>query len=373
MIHLNKPFFTTEEYERVMDVLSGGMVSQGKKVAEFEEVIRKYVGAKYAVAFNSATTALYSALRSKVDIWDCHVAIPAFTFPAAQKCVEHFGGEMSVANIDVKKKTYNMDIDHLIKEISSRSRSTYKKIDMVIPIHQYGNTIDCTSLYNAKEEYGYDIIEDAACALGTEDKYGNKTGSKGTAVFSFHGRKIITTGEGGMLVTDNKELYENVKQMRQFGKDDNNKYKSTGLNFKMSDIAATIGIAQMKKLDNIVVNRNNIASYYKIAFNESRILKDVRYVTDIPYVDINNRDRTNNFQSYVITLGYQVKRNKVIQEMKRMGIETQVGSYDYSNGECKNSAFLAEHTLALPIYPQLCMEEFNYIIESLESAICLCV
>jgi len=356
-IPLAKPYFDETEILAVNEVLASGMVSQGKKVEEFEEQVRRYVGAKYAIALNSCTSGLYLATRSKVDLWNTRIAIPAFTFPAAQNVVKHFGGEMSIEHVDVDKKTYNINVHHL-NQITRKPRHPINMVDTIIPIHQFGLPCDMDSIEQTAQEHDMNIIEDAACALGSTYK-GEQIGKRGTAVFSFHGRKIITTGEGGMVVTDNEELYEQILEARQHGRNSHGEFMSSGLNFKMSDIHAAIGIAQMEKLDSIIAQRKEIAfKYWRKIHNPSIWTPNIDPIYS-----------QTNWQSYVVRLSPHINRDSVITKMKELGIETQIGSYDNSKGTCETSDMLAKTTIALPIWPGMTNEIIQYITDNLDVTI----
>jgi len=378
-IPLAKPFFDQAETDAITEVMASGMVSQGKKVEEFEEKVRKYVGAKYAVAVSSCTAGLYLALRDSVDLWDTEVAIPAFTFPAAQMCVKHFSGEMAVEHVDVDKNTYNIDTHDLENKVIRKNKlQSFDEVDVIIPIHQYGlpcNMDEIRRIASIGEQF---VLEDAACALGSEYK-GEKIGRRGTCVFSFHGRKICTTGEGGMVVTDDEELYEKVLEGRQFGRNKQGQFYGTGLNWKMSDIHAAIGIAQMEKLPEILSRRSFVAKTYNetlFQHTERDSLSSMRGMDiGLPsQIDYLYGDCRTNWQSYVVRLTPQMKngvipgRDLIKDRMIAKGIEVQVGSFDNSGGACKVSAELAATTLALPIYAGMYDEDVERVVTTLEEA-----
>jgi dTDP-4-amino-4,6-dideoxygalactose transaminase len=357
-IPLNSPFFDDAEERAVKEALQSGMVSQGAKVEEFEEAVRKYVGAKYAVAVSSCTAGLYLAIRNSMKLMDYDVAIPAFTFPAAQACVKHFGGEVSIEHLDVDKYTYNVDVDKLENDLGEK-----RFIDAIIPIHQFGLPCDMKRITKLADEREISVIEDAACALGSEYNR-EKIGKRGTAVFSFHGRKIITTGEGGMVVTDDEELYEKILQGRQYGKDKKGNFVGEGLNFKMSDISAAIGIAQMKKIDTIIKSRSYVAGLYDYNIT----MHNIERCRNVIKPTIGDRHTVGqNRQSYVVRLECQ-HQYYVMNKMRKAGIECQVGSYDNSNGLCTTSAMLAATTLALPIWPGMTEDDVKLVVGELERA-----
>jgi len=351
MIKLNVPYFDSNERQAVEDCLSSGMVSSGEKVEEFEEKVRRYCGAKYAVAVSSCTAGLYLVLNNKLRGYVDTLAIPAFTFPAANRICDHVNGNIWIADVDVNKNTYNMDINALGNSIA------VERLNGIAPIHQFGLPCDMDAIRRIVHENDIFVLEDAACALGSEYK-GEKIGRRGTAVFSFHGRKIITTGEGGMVVTDDEDIYKAVLQGRQFGRNRYGDFVSSGLNFKMADINAAIGLAQMEKIDKILENRRKVAQKYSIVLYGHGLTNIVK----LP--QITNCDG-HNWQSYVVRLQGN-NRDAVMMKMRAAGIEVQVGSYDNSNGKCKVSSELARTTLALPIWSAPMPEEtIEKVVEEL--------
>ena len=350
-IPLNKPCIDIQEHVAVGDVLKSGMLSQGNVVEEFEEKVRRYVGAKYAVAVSSCTAGLYLALRNKVDLWNCRVAIPAFTFPAAQCCVKHFGGEMGIEHIDVHDDTYNIDTEDLGNKLRAY-RNSIDQIDAVIPIHQFGLPCEMNEIKKIANENSAVVLEDAACAIGSTYK-GEPIGKHGTAVFSFHGRKIITTGEGGMVVTDDEELYDRIVEGRQFGRNLHGEFSGEGMNFKMSDLAAAVGCVQMEKIPEILRERAKVASIYRDLLGKNMSITLPEYIEG------------TNWQSYVVRLKDGMTRHRALLGMREEGIEVQVGSFDSSNGACSISEELSMTTLALPIWPGMTRDELETISECL--------
>lgn len=356
-VPLNKPFFSNETKELVMNVLNSGMVSQGEMVEQFEEEVRKYVGAKYALAVSSCTAGMWMVLRrmivgkNKIN----SINIPAFTFPAINECARELVRRITLTDVDLI--TYNTIPSQIFHE------------RVITPIHQFGMPCNMDAIRKTAKETESFVLEDAACALGSKYK-GKMIGSEGTAVFSFHGRKILTTGEGGMILTDDEELYERCLLMRQFGRSKTGQFEGDGLNFKMSDVAAAMGLGQMKEIETAVDMRRWWADEYRDRLMEQAIRP--------PYEGIWPDHRgvgpeyETNYQSYVVDLGdvdTGKTRDAVLHKMRANGIEAQVGSYDQSNGTCKNSARLAATTLALPIWPEMTMEDIDLVINALEEAL----
>jgi perosamine synthetase len=373
-IPLNRPYTGKEEIDAIRGVLDSGMVSSGAVVEEFEEVVRKYVGAKYAVAVSSATAGIYLALKA-YDIWK-EALVPAFTFPAAEVAVNE-AIDYGATLVDVSRGTMNSEAGNFQMEIC-KEMAHGSNVGCVIPIHQYGFPVMMNELHGVLNwHFGESkempvIIEDAACALGSEYQ-GEKIGAKGTAVFSFHGRKIVTTGEGGMVVTDNEEVYEKIREGREYGKDKKGTFSGTGLNFKLSNIAAAMGIVQMGKIDEIIWRRKNIARRYDELLS-SQIIDNYDWYNYYhpPYFGLERRYTDTNWQSYVIQF-YEKKgiptRDRIMEIMRLWGIEVQIGSYDNSEGGCPESARLARTTLALPIWPGMNYSQVENVVDALCNAI----
>ncbi len=202
-IPVAKPYFGEEEIKAVSDVIRSGWVVQGPKVAEFEEVVANYVGAKYAVAVNSCTSALYiSLLLYGVGPGD-EVIVPSFTFAATINSVLFTGAKPIL--VDINPKTYNIDPTLIESKIN-------KKTKVILPVHQIGQPVDLDAIYKLAKKYHLYVLEDAACALGSQYQ-GKKIGSFGLTCFSFHPRKAATTGEGGIITTDNLAFAQRAKRI----------------------------------------------------------------------------------------------------------------------------------------------------------------
>ena len=265
------------DIDSVIDVLKSEFITQGPKLDEFENMVRSKVGATHAVAVNSASSALHLAclaLDVGADDW---VWTSPNTFVASANCAIHCGANIDFVDID--PKTYNMSIDHL-KEKLEISRSLNKLPKVVIPVHFAGQPCDMPEIYKLSKKYGFQIIEDASHAIGA--KYNKiKVGSchhSQITIFSFHPVKIITSGEGGMLLTNNNKIFEKLKRLRTNGITSQKKFMDLknidkeqiwnyqqielGFNFRLTDIQAALGVSQLKRLDKFLNDRHEIAEYY---------------------------------------------------------------------------------------------------------------
>ncbi len=371
-IPLTIPSFGKEEEIAVAKVLRSGWVTQGPKVAEFEEEIAKYSGAKYAVATTSATTSLFLSLYMLGIGNGDEVILPSFTFIATANVAVAVGAKPIFVDID--PKTFNIDPEKIEKAIT-------KKTKAIMPVDQVGLPADLKRIVAIAKRHKLYVIEDAACGFASiYDGYqiGSYPGVHLTCL-SFHPRKSITTGEGGMILTQDKKLADRAKVLRHHGmsvsdlarhkskKIVNEKYYEVGFNFRMSDIQAAVGIEQLKRLPKFLKIRKRLADKYTKAFSSSGNIIP-------PFVPDNC---IPNWQSYVIKLknGNLAKRDKLMQKLLDSGIATRRGvmachlepAYQKMFG--KISLPITEEatntTISLPLYTSMKDSEQNYVIKKI--------
>jgi dTDP-4-amino-4,6-dideoxygalactose transaminase len=357
-IPLAKPFFNDEELEEIKKVLESGWVSQGPKVKEFEDKVAEFVGAKYAIAVTNCTCALHlSNLSLDIKKGD-EVIVADYTFPATGHSVLYCCAKPVFCDIDIK--TYNIDPEKIKNKIT-------KKTKAIIPVHTFGQTAEMDKILEIAKKNNLFVIEDAACALGAKykGKYAGTFGDIGC--FSFHARKGITTGEGGMVVTNNKKIAEKIRYLSVFGMKtawDREHYKSfmipqffdIGYNYKMSDITAAIGVAQVKKIERIIHKKQELAKYWDELLDKMDLIIK-------PHV---SKGYFHVYQSYVALIDKKVNRNKVIEKLASKGIQAQIGTYAShiqpvykSQDLCPVSRDIYDRALALPIYYTLKEEEIT--------------
>jgi perosamine synthetase len=368
-IPLAKPYFNENELNEIKKVLQSGWVSQGPKVKELENKVSTYLRVPHVISVCNCTAALHLSLLSLGISKGDEVLVADYTYPATGHSVVYCGGTPRF--IDIDTKTYNINPDLISMKIT-------KKTKAIIPVHTFGQPADMTPIMEIAQEYNLKVVEDAACAFGAKykKKFAGLIGDIGC--FSFHARKGITTGEGGMVVTRNKEIAEFIRRLSVFGMKsawDREKESHTfevpvftdiGYNYKMSDILAAVGVAQLPKLEGIIKQKQKLARYWDEKISEMDLI-------DKPYVSKNVR---HIFQSYVVLLDKHLDRNKIIWKLRKKGIQTQIGTYSSciqpvykTKHDCKNSIDIYNRAIALPMYYELNEEKIDEAVSQLKKAI----
>lgn len=390
-VSITKPCFDEEEKKAVNTVLESGWLVQGLRVAEFEQMVCKYSGAKFAKATTSCTTALHLALvASGIGPGD-EVIVPSFTFIASANAIEYTGAKPVFVDIDLD--TFNISPEKMEKYLE-QAKKKGSKVKAVMPVHLFGLCADMDAVMGLAKGYNLLVIEDAACALGSlfKSKHAGTFGDAGC--FSFHPRKPITTGEGGMLTTDNPEIAAKVQSLRDHGAAVSDlarhekggfvlpAFDIRGYNYRMTDIQGAIGVEQMKKFPWILDKRIEKAKRY------DEELKDVDWL-QTPYVP---KGYKHSYQSYVtlvrnpkfkrLTLDVIQElnqfRNKIMASLEEKGIATRQGThavhtlnyykrkYSINDADYLNPLAADRLSMTLPLYPQMTDEEQEYVIEHIK-------
>lgn len=361
-IPISKILLDQEEEREVVNVLRSGWVMQGPQVQAFEEEIAAYIGSRYAVAVSSGTAALHLALLALGIKKDDEVIVPSFSFVATANCILYVGATPVFADID--KKTFNIDPHDIEKKITQKTKA-------IIVVHQIGLSAAMDEIKQLCKRYELLLIEDAACALGAIFK-GKKVGSFGdVGCFSFHPRKSITTGEGGIITTNSAKVASMIQSLRSHGaktKNGKDYYEYLGYNFRLTDIQAAIGLMQFRKLEKILEKRDIHASFYNEAF------KNIRSIT-IPYVPPLLK---HTYQSYMITIQHPaISRDMLARALEKKGIATKKGItlihkeplYQKLIGDISlpKSENVGRNSLILPFYTQITKQEQAYIVRTVKS------
>ncbi len=369
-IPLHRPYFDSLEERAIVQVLRSGWVTQGPKVEEFEDAVCKYTGSKYAVATTSCTTALFMSLHMLGIGRGDEVIVPSLTFIATANVVVHTGAKPVFVDID--PETYNINPGKINEKITKRTRA-------IIPVDQVGLPSDLDKIYQLARKHKLFVVEDAACALGSK-YHGKRVGGFGQiSCVSFHPRKTITTGEGGMILTNNKDWADKLRILRHQGMSISDvtrhkaksiifeKYPVVGYNFRMSDLQAAVGVEQMKKLPEILERRANLAKRYTKNFLETKFIIP-------PYVP---PGYTHNWQSYVIRIrkNRKIERGDLMQKLLDVGIATRIGVMAahlekpyrmmYPKLVLPETEIAARETITIPLYFQMTEKEQDYVIEKI--------
>jgi perosamine synthetase len=359
------PSIDDREMAEIAEVLASGYLTQGAKVQQFEQLVRDVVGTRHAFATSSGTTALHLSLAALGIGPGDEVLVADFTFPASANVVVQLGAVPVL--VDVDPVTFTMDPADLARRVTPRSKA-------IMPVHTFGCSANMEAIAEVAERHGLAIVEDAACALGAT--CGEKAcGSLGaTGCFSFHPRKIITTGEGGMITTNDDALAEQIALLRSHGGVRQKywfRYEAAGFNYRLSDVLGAIGVAQMAKLPDLVARRRTRADLLRTRLQE---IADVRCPADPPW-------GTHTYQSFVVMVGESLDRDRLIDDLRSQDIETTLGTYalhdqpffqeayGYVAGQLPQSHAAFCRTVTLPLYPQMSEADLDTLTDALKNAI----
>ncbi len=371
-IPVARPWVERAEEEAVAEILRSGWLSQGERVAEFERRFAEYVGAPQAVAVSSCTAALHLALLACGIRTGDEILCPSFSFIATASAIRHAGG--TAVFVDIDRRTYNLDPARLREAVSPRTRA-------ILLVHQVGLPASLEKILAFAREFGLLVIEDAACAVGSE-YFGRRIGvpHSAAACFSFHPRKLLTTGEGGMISVADAALAERLRRLRQHGMSISDfarhqasqpvfeSYDEVGFNYRMTDLQAAIGLVQLDRLPEMLRRRRELAARYSELLSCS-----CRF--ELPYVP---PDCVHNFQSYVIRVRADcpVRRDTLMQRLMERGVSTRRGVMaihrevpyrrDTSNGHLRETESAADETLILPLFHQMTEEQQDYIVDAID-------
>jgi len=391
-VPITKPYLGDEEKKAVSDVLDSGWLVQGPRVAEFERLFCEYTGAKFAKAANSCTACLHLAMVVLGAEPGDEVLLPSFTHIASANSIIYTGAKPVFIDIDLR--TFNIALDK-VEQYLGKAKKQGSRVKGIMPVDLFGLCADLEQIIALAKEYNLFVVEDAACALGSlyNSSHAGTFGDAGC--FSFHPRKPITTGEGGMLITNDPEVASKVQSLRDHGAAVSDlarhergggyllpSFGMLGYNYRMTDIQGAIGVEQMKKFPWIVERRIERAKRY------GEELKDVEWL-QTPYVP---EAYKHTYQSYV-TLVQNPKykgltldairelnqfRNNVMARLEENGVATRQGThavhtlsyykreYSIKDEDYLNSLAADRLSITLPLYPQMTDEEQEYVVEQIK-------
>lgn len=373
MIPYGRQIIDDDDIQAVVDVLKSDYLTTGPKIAEFEQSVSDYVGAKYAVAVSNGTAALHAAcFAAGIGEGDEVITTP-ITFAASANCVLYCGGKPVFADID--PQTYNIDAEDIKRKITARTKA-------VIPVHLAGQPCDMDAIHKIAEEYHLMVIEDGAHALGSVYK-GKKIGAlSDMTTFSFHPVKPITTGEGGMVVTDDEELYQRLVLFRSHGitrdasllTEDGGPWfyqqLELGYNYRITDIQCALGCSQMKKLQRFIGRRRELAARYDEA------LKDCPHLL-LPY---QLPQTESGYHLYIIQVT-DCDRRQVFEELRAKGVGVNVHyipvyyhpyyrEHGYGDVCCPHAEQLYQRMMSIPLHAGMTDAQQDYVIQCIKEIAC---
>ena len=368
-IPLFKTYWDEEDIKSVTNVIKrGSHWATGPEIQEFEERISEYIGIRYVVTFNSGTSALHALLLAYDLKQGDEIIVPSFTFIATANAPLFVGAKPVLAEIE--DKTYGLDSEDVKERITAKTKA-------IMPIHYGGCSCLIRELKEIAEDHNLLLIEDAAESLGAKIKE-KKVGTFGdSAMFSFCQNKVISTGEGGAITTDSKEIYEKLKLIRSHGRLETQDYFTStgyidyvtlGYNFRMPTMTAALGLSQLKKIDKVIKMRRDKAEYMTKKISK---ITEITLPTPLP-------DYFHVYQMYAIKINENL-RDDLMKHLSESGILTKVyfppvhlthfyrGKFGYKGGELPITEGVSDKVLSLPMYPILTEKEIDYIAEKINN------
>lgn len=399
---VTKPYFDEEEFSLISDALNSGWVAQGPKVTAFEKEVANHEGVAEGVATTSCTTALHLAMVAQGLGEGMDAIAPAFTFVATENAITMAGA--TPVMVDIDRETFNIDVNALQKIIEEKyllkdgklfNKKSGNFLWGIVPVHEFGLCCDIHTINRLAKEYSLQVIEDAACALGAKIGETHQGAFGNTSCLSFHPRKSITTGEGGMILTNDVALAKRMRELRTHGStvsaDARDKehgfllpeFPELGYNYRMTDIQGAMGLAQVKKLDCIINGKRKSAACYNELI--SKMLPEF-----IPPTEPKGYFHT--YQSYVCMLDENYLkvssiedggnyRNYLLKNLEEMGIATRQGTHAvhmlgyYKNRfgylpEDYDNAYACDRlSITLPLYMGMTEDDQEYIVNTIRKAI----
>lgn len=396
------PYFDGDEEKNIKKILDSGWVAQGPMVAQFEKAIASHENVSFGIATTSCTTALHLAMAAEGMKEGMDVIAPAFTFVATTNAVVQTGAVPVLA--DIEKETFNIDVEKVREVIEEnyvkqaeglRNKETGNILWGIVPVHEFGMCCNILEINKIAEEYRLKVIEDAACSLGARVAGCHQGGFGNTSCVSFHPRKSITTGEGGMILTNDKMLATRMRELRTHGStvsaDARHKgkgfllpeFNEAGYNYRMTDIQAAMGMAQIGKLDYIIEEKRKRAKIYDELIGK-------RLPEFICPIELD--DYFHTYQSYVCMLDYEKLclgsvseggeyRNRLLQKLEDIGIATRQGThaihmlgyyknrFGYVSEDYPNAYACDRLSITLPLYVQMEDADQEHIVACIRKVI----
>ncbi|MEP6927683.1 MAG: DegT/DnrJ/EryC1/StrS family aminotransferase [Ginsengibacter sp.] len=366
-IPLMIPDIQQQDIDAVVKVLQSGMLIQGAKVKELENNIAKHIGVKHAIAVSNGTASLHLALIALGIGKGDEVIVPALSYIATANVVELVGATPIFVDIDIK--TFNINTNLIEAAITSKTKA-------ILPVHEFGLACDITTVCELAKKHNLLVIEDAACALGAIEigKFAGTFGNVGS--FSFHPRKAVTSGEGGMLVTNDDELARKLRILRNHGIEilhGKMEFVEVGFNYRLTDFQAALVNSQFQRIESILNYKNQLSTIYFINLSKNKHL-------ELPQVGIG---KTHTWQSFHIVLEDNIDRDALIEKLKQTGIGVNYGAQcipyqsfykEKYNLDCiklyPKALRAYQQGLVLPVYEKLNESDIEFVAEKLNNLTC---
>lgn len=367
-----KQFIDEDDIKNVVNVLKSDFITQGPKIGEFEEKMAQYCGSKYAVAFNSGTSALHGAYSALGNGKNDEVITSPNTFVATSNAALYLNAHPVF--VDVEKETGNIDINKVEEKISGKTK-------VITPVHYAGNPVNLKELSEIAEDNDVGIIEDAAHSLGAKyngEKIGNSKYSD-MSIFSFHPVKHITTGEGGVVLTNNEEYYEKLLMFRSHGITKNQfinkpegdwyyEMQYLGYNYRITDIQAALGLSQLEKLDRFIERRRDIAEQYNIAFKDNPFFSTI--------TEKECCESSYHLFPILIKDKFKDEKSEIFSKLREEGLGVQVHyipvylqpyyqQLGYKRGLCPIAEDFYHREISIPLYPTMDDEDVEYAVNKI--------
>jgi len=372
-VPLSSPDIIEKDIEAVAGVMKTRFLSIGPKVVEFEKKMGSFAGTKYAVAVNSGTSALHLIIRGMGIKEGNKVLTTPFSFISSSNCI--LFEKATPLFVDIEDKTLNMDAEKTDELLEGLSEEELEKVKAMVVVDAFGQPADWDRFKEIGKKYNLRLIEDSAEALGTEYK-GKRAGSLGeVGVFAFYPNKQISTGEGGILVTDDEELARLARSMRNQGRGEGGgwlDHERLGYNYRMDELSAALGCSQMERIEEILDKREKVAGMY------GEKLAEVEEV-QVPYIA--SYVSKMSWFVYVVRLERGIDRNKVIKYLNEEGVQCKPyftpihlqpfyrKMFGYKEGDFPITEDVTGRTIALPFFNNLKEEQIDYVVEKLKNSI----
>lgn len=366
MLRLSVPDISQDDIDRAVEVIRSGFLVSGRNVQALEEALARYIGVKHAILVSSGTAALHIGLLAMGIGPGDAVLVPDFTFPASANTVEVVGATALLC--DVEADTYNISLSALEETIAA-CRDAHR-IKAVMPVHEFGAPADLDAIYALARSRGWRVIEDAACALGTAYK-GGMLGSMGDiACFSLHPRKALTTGEGGVITTNDDAFARKARLLLNHGMDrtpEGIAFVEAGLNYRLTDFQAALGLGQLESFPQWMrIRRDLVRTYFEL-------------LGDCPGIRLPRAVPGHSWQTFMVVLDERVSRKSMIEALRARDIEANLGAYalhaqpyyankyarQWSGQDFSCAQRLHTHGLAIPFHHGLSKDDMAYVAQSL--------